>query len=521
MGAKEMSSAWHDDDMTTSITEEDQGSPLPSEPYKFYPGKVSQTTASDLPSVSLHFDVHGFEDSAWDDDSVIASALAEESFTLQTLSSSTAMKLEKSSTADGECQTSGVGLTNSAPDKTSYSFSQVCPAGPISPVSRHKDSIYSSSGKKIDAVNLMAEETLNKQSCSSGAVGPTDVNQHAPNIDKSKQNTVHRHEKDVFVGSSTLKCQLSTKEQYDSEDLGNSFLPLEVPSCSDVVSTSSWNLGLPKMGLESAIDVDKDSSLAVADIKLISSVDTIQRSCSSHFNHSLSNCNHQPCSSSNDLDSTANSSAGQSMLHTNAVVNLASTNVGNKVNLSNMYKPESSFDSSVISFNGGFRFLDSFNDLGKSDKDASVHTKESSIITDILSLDFDPWNDSMSLTNELSRVLSENEGQSGSVMLSKSRISQNKNQSRFSFARQEHQVKSVEPSIRDFEHMSRGIILKDSRVNDFQNGFMGNDSNGLCSPLSSDRLAGEYFHCGGAFCLKSQCFNCSICRLRFFNKNSS
>lgn len=500
IGAKEVSSAWHDDDVTALITEEGHCNPLPSEPSEFHPGKVSQATASDLSSVSLHFDAQGFGDSAWDDDSVIASMLVEESFPLQTLSSSTAMKPEKSSAADVEYQTSGVGLpTNSAPDKTSYSFSQVCPPGPSSPVSQDKDRIYSASGMKVDAVNLTAEESLNKKSCSSGTAGPTEVNQHActfrlglspPDIDTSKQNTVRRHQKDV-AGFTMLKSQLSTKEQYDSEDLGNlvSIPSLEIPACTNVVSASNWNLELPNIGLESTVEGDMDSSLAVADVKQVSFVDTIQRLSSLHFNHTLGNFN-QPCSSSNDLDATAKSSAGESIMHTNAVVNHAFSIEGNKVNLINMHKPESSLASSVISSNGDFRFLDGFNHLGRSEMDASVHTKESSIITDILSLDFDPWNDSVSLTNEFSRLLSENEGQNGSVMLSRTRVSQHNNQSRFSFARQENQVKSVESSIRDIEHMNRGIVLKDLRVHDFQNGSTGNDSNNCCPTLSLDKPAG-------------------------------
>ncbi|XP_020579590.1 uncharacterized protein LOC110024146 [Phalaenopsis equestris] len=454
MGAKEVSSAWHDDDVTASLTEEGNGNPLPSGSSKFHSGQSSLTTESDPLSLSLHFDAHGFGDSAWDDEPIIESKLVEESFPLQAPSA-----------VDGECQTSGAGLsTNCASDKISYSFSHV---------SQDKDIIFAS-GKNIDSVNLMCEESLHKQRCSS-----TDVNQHTSNMDKSKQNMGRLRKKNAFADYTTLKNQLSRKEQYDSEDLGN----------LASVSTPSWNIELPKMDLESSGDGDQDSSLAVIDTRQIGSVDATQRSCSPQFTHSLSNHNHQPCDSLNNLDGTINSSSGESFMHTNAVSNYALSNEGDKVSLNNMYKPESSLGSAEISSIVGCRYVDSSNDLGGSDKDANVNTKESSIITNILSLDFDPWNDSLSLTNNLSMLLNENDGQNGSFMLSRPRILQNTNQSRFSFARQENQVKSVEPSIRDIENMKRGIILKDSLVNDFQNGSTAAASSGFCGTLS-DRPAG-------------------------------
>ncbi|XP_028556774.1 uncharacterized protein LOC110105533 [Dendrobium catenatum] len=497
IGAEDVSPSWHDNEVTVSIAEEGHSNPLPSEPSKFQPGKVSPTTASDLTFVSLHSDANGFGDSAWDDDPVIASKLVEE-----TPSSSSAIILEKWSTVDSECQISGVGLqTTSASGKTSCSSSQVCLAGPTSPVSQDKDGIFSASRKKIDAVNLMGEESLNKQSCSSSA-RPTDVNQHAhtsclgssaPYMDKkSKPNPVHNHENNAFVGSTMLRSQLSTKGKNGSEDLGNliSVPSFEVTVSSNAVSTSSSNLELPMMGFESTGDGDKDISPAIIGIKQLGSADTIQISRSPHFTHSLSNCKHQPCSSLNDLDANTNSSSGESIMPINAVFNQTSSNEGNKVDLSNMYKPEISLDSVVVSSNRGFRFLDSFNDSSRSEKDTTVNTKESNIITDILSLDFDQWNESMSPADDLSRMLSDNGGQNSSVALSRSWISQNINQSRFSFARQEDPVKSVEPSISDTEHMKRGIMLKGSRANGFQNGSTGDDSYGYCATQSLDRPAG-------------------------------
>lgn len=75
-------------------------------------------------------------------------------------------------------------------------------------------------------------------------------------------------------------------------------------------------------------------------------------------------------------------------------------------------------------------------EANNSRSDTSIEKGESSIISNILSMDFDPWDDSLTSPQNLAKLLGDNtDNQSGS--LKNSWKVQNNNQSRFSFARQE------------------------------------------------------------------------------------
>lgn len=104
------------------------------------------------------------------------------------------------------------------------------------------------------------------------------------------------------------------------------------------------------------------------------------------------------------------------------------------------------------------------------DQNTSTGKGESSIISNILSMDFDSWEES-SLTSpqNLAKLLGEHDRNQGSLKLSSSRKVQNSNQSRFSFARQEEgrsQVSDVEPS-----SINMGLVPKDRPLT---NGFPEN-----------------------------------------------
>lgn len=68
---------------------------------------------------------------------------------------------------------------------------------------------------------------------------------------------------------------------------------------------------------------------------------------------------------------------------------------------------------------------------------ASLDMGESSIISNILSMDFDAWDDPLTSPQNLAKLFGETDKQHGSLKLSSSWKVQNSNQSRFSFARQE------------------------------------------------------------------------------------
>ncbi|CAK9177966.1 unnamed protein product [Ilex paraguariensis] len=82
------------------------------------------------------------------------------------------------------------------------------------------------------------------------------------------------------------------------------------------------------------------------------------------------------------------------------------------------------------------------------DSNAALDTGESSIISNILSMDFDSWDDSLTSPQNLARLLGETDKQQGSLRVSSSWKVQSSNQSRFSFAREEDSTnQNVESSL--------------------------------------------------------------------------
>lgn len=88
--------------------------------------------------------------------------------------------------------------------------------------------------------------------------------------------------------------------------------------------------------------------------------------------------------------------------------------------------------------------------LGDPDSNGALDVGESSIISNILSLDLDAWDDSLTSPQNLAMLLSETDKQPSSLKMSSNwKVQNNNNQSRFSFARQEElrsQTLDVNPS---------------------------------------------------------------------------
>ncbi|KAL5982522.1 hypothetical protein ACLOJK_016595 [Asimina triloba] len=111
--------------------------------------------------------------------------------------------------------------------------------------------------------------------------------------------------------------------------------------------------------------------------------------------------------------------------------------------------------------------------LGKSngytsidDKIASLNLGESTIISNILSMDFDPWDGS--LTHSFTELLKETDLQNGYCGLSNSHKPQDSSQSRFSFARQDDfmdQPTCLEPSSNEMEHLQKSSAVLDGLQN--------------------------------------------------------
>ena len=104
------------------------------------------------------------------------------------------------------------------------------------------------------------------------------------------------------------------------------------------------------------------------------------------------------------------------------------------------------------------RFL---GDVANGDSNAAIDRGENSIISNILSLDFE-WNESLASPQRLVKLLGERDKESGSLKMSSSWKGQNNNnnnnQSRFSFARHEesrNQIFDVQPSFNAIEQFPK------------------------------------------------------------------
>ncbi|KAK3036811.1 hypothetical protein RJ639_031289, partial [Escallonia herrerae] len=115
----------------------------------------------------------------------------------------------------------------------------------------------------------------------------------------------------------------------------------------------------------------------------------------------------------------------------------------------NLASSSSDFDSTVqhsflIPNDGGWKHASRFEDkVMEVDRNASVDMGESSIISNILSMDFDSWDESLTSPQNFAKLLGETDKQQGSLGASSSWKAQSNSQSRFSFAREEEYVNQV------------------------------------------------------------------------------
>ncbi|XP_059315143.1 uncharacterized protein LOC132065668 isoform X1 [Lycium ferocissimum] len=142
------------------------------------------------------------------------------------------------------------------------------------------------------------------------------------------------------------------------------------------------------------------------------------------------------------------------------------------------------------------------------DHSTTADRGENNIISNILSMDFDPWNESVASQN-LVKLLGETDNQQGSLRVSNSRKLQSNNQSRFSFAREGEPMNppaDSRPSLsyieRSYSHRPLDQDFPNSRSYQLDgfgshNGFSlfnNQESNGFAhnySQLSSNKLSGS------------------------------
>ncbi|WOG86722.1 hypothetical protein DCAR_0205940 [Daucus carota subsp. sativus] len=159
----------------------------------------------------------------------------------------------------------------------------------------------------------------------------------------------------------------------------------------------------------------------------------------------------------------------------------SSSNVDNIPLNSSAYtkNPASRFTKLDNGYNNSYMLSDGW-------KHAIDDVGESSIISNILSMDFNSWDDS-SGSRDLAKLLGEAKNKQGTQGVSTSWKVQSSNQSRFSFAREDSEVPKSEPSLTNF-----GRALEDHHS--FGNGFVSNGDYylGKSNDLSPAKTSGNF-----------------------------
>ncbi|KAM7496671.1 hypothetical protein LguiA_021085 [Lonicera macranthoides] len=152
------------------------------------------------------------------------------------------------------------------------------------------------------------------------------------------------------------------------------------------------------------------------------------------------------------------------------------------------------------------------NEVSKVNRIATADMGESSIISNILSMDFDSWDEPLASPQNFAKLLGETDKRQGSLGASSAWKVQNSNQSRFSFAREEeegviNQVLDVEPfvgnnsrALNNNRHFSQGFVSNGDFYHDKLGNYNGFSSVGVDEPdnffgshshMSSNKLSGS------------------------------
>ncbi|XP_008802330.2 uncharacterized protein LOC103716197 [Phoenix dactylifera] len=488
------SSAWHDDVVRTSKMPERRhvmptnGISRPLEPSKPGSGKDCLTVMSSEPLQDVDC---ASVPSAWNDD-VIASKISE----------------PLKSVNDKESQTSRSDLSpDDASDVARTSQNSVsCLSRLLAPAAEDKGRGITLAGSSTKSMNNLSKGADRLSSTTDKAAkGSMTVNGNVESLCLGLSSvSIDNH---LGLGQSSMDQHQTSKsnlcsrpqqcqpehgvEHLSSEPLSRASLEHDAHISNELLD---WDLEPQKQGfVYTGIEREDDANN--------------QPSCSPYLNHPHKSANQASYSSwNNGVGIRHPSSAGDSKTVETKVDMASFLSRENESALCNGHKEDdlSSFSNSGKVFESPkmncseemVKCLGKTDDVANSDKTASVDMGESSIISDILSLDFDPWDDSSS-ANNFAKLLGETEKQDGSSKLSSSWRSQNSNQSRFSFARQESEASGLETSLRDSGNAQKLCSsLQDSFGDGFQSGFQFSNfecPNAVSNSnlvIASDRLVG-------------------------------
>ncbi|CAL9131334.1 unnamed protein product [Musa acuminata var. zebrina] len=380
---------------------------------------------------------------------------------------------------------SGIPLASQVASNFSYSL-------PVSASEDNETSIYAN-GDNTKAINSTISKGFDRQFSRSGSGSATQGSSIVNGVTHSlcsslssvtidshvraDQLHVNQHQ---FSNVNSFTAVMPLTNDSDSASLNKTLLLLDKDASNRLRDRSCELL---KEKSTSAVN-NKDVLLLPSDNKVLRVSDTVDRLSSSiYLNHSHNSGN---CSSSTSWNTYVQDKqtprVGRNMDRYSETAMFPFFPLGDKESaLPNGHK---AYEQNSSSPGRGFQCPEMncneekvkssgrVNDIASSNKYATVEIKrESSIISDILSLDVDPWDDSSATSTSFARLLGETEKQESSFKLLSSWRSNNSNQSRFSFARQECQGSVVQPT-RGEAHAQMFCSSHDSFEHGLRNGTM-------------------------------------------------
>ncbi|KAJ8458227.1 hypothetical protein OPV22_031153 [Ensete ventricosum] len=273
----------------------------------------------------------------------------------------------------------------------------------------------------------------------------------------------------------TLSSDLWSSESPRSRDIDSAPVALSTNELTD------WNYKRPKQQLISFMD-GKEDSVKVHNNQSLP--------CLSHRDNNTNHASSTSCSDGLGIKQHQYIDSSLDMVREQVTM----CSLGDKESAAHNGHREDDMSSNSFSRSDlscpGFNCTEENMRIGGDNNSSVDKMGESNIISDILSLDFDPWDDSLSSSNSLAKLLGEKEEQDGSFKLSNSWRSLTSNQSRFSFARQESQASLLEPHVGEIDNAQRlHSLSQDSYKDSFHNRLQFNDSEGSYVITSGETLS--------------------------------
>uniref|UniRef100_A0A453KFC1 C3H1-type domain-containing protein n=1 Tax=Aegilops tauschii subsp. strangulata TaxID=200361 RepID=A0A453KFC1_AEGTS len=444
-------SSWNDDTSTVlKMTEGRQVSERDSlsktlKPYR--PGIAKETQAVTSLESSLDIDFSTIP-SAWNDDEVVAS--------------------DETSKGSEEKQVVNGKFIPSASSKPTEP-GQIGSKSSTSP--KNGEAVNSSKQNLADCV---------PHSAISGSVLKRDDGESRPGYTEVEKLS-------VGVTSVTLDSKDTVHSMAESQQLG------AVPNTSVVVPlsqslkkeqshlklaglSSSENKD-PVLSCQSSSDKHLDWSSELQSCRVASPLNDIwNSSVATDKPHATANTSHISLWSDKEINPTSTSDGRTSgtMLQTrlSSTDNASTMLNGRREGLGPMYTPDMVSEHSGMR-NHQHRALDAArnDNIGSFGNAVSGNKDEGSIISDILSFEFDPWDESYSTANNFVKMLNESEKNDALFNAPSWKSKGTSNESRFSFARQDNQRNFQDSSFRNCgSDQNFSLLSQNSHGNSYQNG---------------------------------------------------